>query len=127
MLGDLIPVPKDKARVRAVVVPNFVRKVAMAAVHQLCLDDVRRGVGWWQFGVGVPDGAVRAYEALSLMRLSRPDHVEQLDASNAHSSIRRDVLGRILGQRSPRSQQVLRQWYGRPSRRLWRGSGAPEE
>ena len=100
LCGDLHAIERPDGRVRPITVPSFVRKIAMSAVQAVFLDEVRKGVGACQFGVGVRDGVPKAFQALKGLMKEHPDHVIiGVDASGAHSNIRRNVLEKVLEQR----------------------------
>ena len=121
MYGDLIALPRSDDRVRPVVVPSFLGKTGLSALMALLLPLAKAAAGPMQLGIGTKDGATLAFQTLKALAQQRPNHVVvSFDAGGAHSRIHRDTLDPILGQLCRPLQWVLRAWYGRPSRKLWR-------
>ena len=68
------------------------------------------------------DGTAQAYHVARALAKKHPEMcVLSVDVSGAHSNLRRDVLDAVLAQKAPGLQKILRQWYGTPTLKTWRG------
>ena len=82
----------------------------MSSIQALHVEEVRKGVGPCQFGVGIRDGVPKAFQALRATLKANPDHVVvSLDAVGAHSNIRRDVVEKILATKAATFRAILEQ------------------
>lgn len=127
-MGELIARHRENGRVRPVVVPNVVKKIALSALQTLLKDDLAKAVGKTQFGIAVKDGVPTAYQAVRTLKQKHAGHVVlSLDASGAFSNIDRTVLDQVCAAKCPIMREVLRQWYGLPGVKVWRTQGRSEE
>lgn len=123
MTGDLSPIQRPDGRVRPVIVPNTVGKIALSSLVKVLTPKIKSIVGPWQFGIAEKDGTTKAFSALQNLALQHPDHIVlSTDAGGAHSKCNRDTIDDCLMNADPCLQWILRTWYGEGTSKLWRAA-----
>ena len=125
---DIIGLLRPDGRVRPIAMPMFLKKCSVGALMQTIEDEIKEGVGEFQFGVGVPDGTTQAYHTLEAATRANPDKVlVSLDVSKAFPSINRMAAYNVAKERAPLLASAMEHWYGHPGRKIYRGPNGPQD